>query len=138
MIRLNYLVTFKTLSLQQPSYLYSLLTPYNPTRSLRSSHFNFLTVPRVSTALQSRSFSVAAPHLWNSLRLQLRLLVTCTQPFRLFLHNFQLIFSLSNANSKPISLTFQHLCPANFLFPGASVVFCSYQTCFVAPVNYKC
>ena len=74
------LVTFKTLSLQQPSYLYSLLTPYNPTRTLRSSHFNFLTVPRVSTALQSRSFSVAAPHLWNSLPLQLRLLVTCTQP----------------------------------------------------------
>ena len=34
------LVTFKTLSLQQPSYLYSLLTPYNPTRTLRSSHFN--------------------------------------------------------------------------------------------------
>ena len=68
------LITFKTLHSHQPSYLSSLLVPYIPSRTLRSSANNFLTSPRVSTVLQSRSFSVAAPHLWNSLPASLRLL----------------------------------------------------------------
>ena len=50
----------------------SLLVPYNPPRTLRSSTLHFLTVPRVSTALQSRAFSISAPHLWNSLPISLR------------------------------------------------------------------
>src|SRR5277367_42917 len=66
------LITFKTLSAQQPTYLSSLLVPYNPPRTLRSSTLHFLTVPRVSTALQSRAFSISAPHLWNSLPISLR------------------------------------------------------------------
>ena len=61
------LLTFKTLSSQQPAYLSSLLVPYVPLRSLRSSSGNFLVVPRATTAFQSRSFSVAAPKLWNAL-----------------------------------------------------------------------
>ena len=66
------LLTFKTLVSQQPSYLSSLLLPYNPSRTLRSSSGHFLSVPRVSTAFQSRSFSVTAPRLWNSLPEPLR------------------------------------------------------------------
>lgn len=69
------LVTFKVLSTHQPPYLSSLLVPYNPSRTLRSSTSNFLTVPRVKTAFQTRAFSVAAPHLWNSLPAALRSLI---------------------------------------------------------------
>ena len=81
--RINYkiaLLTFKTLLLQQPSYLSPLLVPYNPSRSLRSTNSNFLCKPRVCTAFQSRAFSVAAPHFWNSLPLSLRLLAVFPPP----------------------------------------------------------
>ena len=66
------LITFKTVSTHQPTYLSSLLIPHNPSRSLRSSNLNYLKVPRVTSALQSRAFSVSAPHLWNSLPVSLR------------------------------------------------------------------
>ena len=36
---------------------------------LRSSDTNLLSVPRVRTCFGSRSFSVAAPTIWNSLPL---------------------------------------------------------------------
>src|SRR5277367_4047036 len=55
------LITFKTLSSHEPSYLSALLVSYNPSRTFRSSNSNFLTVHRVSTSFQARSFSVAAP-----------------------------------------------------------------------------
>ena len=72
------LLTFKTISNQQPTYLSSFLIPHKPSRCLRSSNLNYLTVPRVSTALQSRAFSVSAPHLWNSLPASLRRLAAFT------------------------------------------------------------
>ena len=68
------LITFKTLFSAQPSYLFALLLPYQPSRSLRSSSSYFLTVPRVHTTLESHAFSVAAPRLWNSLPISLRTL----------------------------------------------------------------
>ena len=66
------ILTFKTVTTRQPAYLSDLLTPYVPSRCLRSSESNFLTVPRVDSVLQSRAFSYAAPHLWNSLPASLR------------------------------------------------------------------
>ena len=68
------LITFKTLHSHQPSYLSALLVPYAPSRTLRSTSNNLLTVPRFSTSLQAKSFSVSAPPLWNSLPTPLRLL----------------------------------------------------------------
>jgi len=44
----------------------SLLNYNTPTRSLRSANTNLLSVPRVRTTFASRSFSVAAPAVWNS------------------------------------------------------------------------
>ena len=38
-----------------------------PARTLHSSDTNLLSVPRVRTCFGSRSFSVAAPTIWNSL-----------------------------------------------------------------------
>jgi len=74
------LITFKTLSVHQPVYLSSLLIPHTPSRSLRSSNLNYLTVPRVTTVFQSRAFSVSAPRLWNSLPVSLRRLADLSVP----------------------------------------------------------
>ena len=46
------------------------------TRSPRLSNTNFLSAPFVRTSFGARSFSVAAPNIWNSL-LSLH---TCTSP----------------------------------------------------------
>jgi len=40
--------------------------------TLRSSGYNLLLVPRVRTGFGSRSFSLAAPIIWNSLPLDIR------------------------------------------------------------------
>ena len=89
-------ITYKTLFSSQPTYLHSVLHAHQPPRSLRSSHANLLSVPFVRTALGSRSFSVAAPKIWNSLPLSLR---SCTTPdtFRRHLkaYHFQLAFQTS-------------------------------------------
>ena len=65
-------ITFKTLQNKQPYYLSELLHPYIPNRSLRSSDKHLLHVPLVKTALGRRSFSCAAPFIWNTLPLSLR------------------------------------------------------------------
>ena len=68
------LITFKTLTTTQPSYLSSLLIPYTPSRSLRSSNQHLLFEPLSKSALHSRSFSISAPKLWNRLPPPLRAL----------------------------------------------------------------
>ena len=65
-------ITHKTLQNRQPSYLLDLLHPYNPTRTLTSSNANFLEIPNIKTAVSRRSFSFAAPTIWNYLPLSLR------------------------------------------------------------------
>ena len=66
---------YKSVNFKQPSYLSDLLTPYQPTRNLRSSDKNLLSVPNIKSAQARRSFSFAAPTIWNSLPLSLR---SCT------------------------------------------------------------
>ena len=66
------LITYKTLNHKSPSYLNSLLTPYKPVRQLRSSDKLLLTVPSLKSSFGHRSFSCAAPTIWNSLPLSLR------------------------------------------------------------------
>jgi hypothetical protein len=65
-------ITFKTLHHLQPSYLLNLLTPYCPSRLLRSSDQHMLTVPFFKSSQSRRSFLFAAPTIWNSLPLSLR------------------------------------------------------------------
>jgi hypothetical protein len=65
-------ITFKTLANSQPSYLADLLHPYNPHRSLRSSDNKLLHVPLIKSSHGRRSFSYAAPVIWNSLPFSLR------------------------------------------------------------------
>ena len=65
-------ITFKTLQYKQPSYLFELLTPHVPSKSVRSSEKQLLVVPRTTSSNGRRSFAYAAPYIWNSLPLALR------------------------------------------------------------------
>ena len=60
-------VTSHTVYFSQPAYLRSSLHACHSTRSLRLSNTNLLSAPFVHTSFGSRSFSVAAPEIWNSL-----------------------------------------------------------------------
>ena len=64
--------TFKTLTHKEPTCLYQLLLPYNPTRQLRSSDQHLLTVPNIKSSLGRISFFFSALSIWNSLPLPLR------------------------------------------------------------------
>ncbi|XP_053569847.1 uncharacterized protein LOC128660189 [Bombina bombina] len=66
------LLTFKALNNQGPQYLKELLTPYIPSRSLRSANTSLLSVPRIRTNSGSRAFGHAAPTFWNSLPCAIR------------------------------------------------------------------
>ena len=55
------------------AYLTSLVTPYAPTRSLRSAAHRSLTIPRYNLErCCRRAFSVAGPSLWNDLPVTIR------------------------------------------------------------------
>ena len=61
------LLTYKTLQIQQPTYLYNSLSFPSHSLSTRSSDSSVLSIPYVRTSLGKRAFSVIAPRLWNSL-----------------------------------------------------------------------
>ncbi|KAI5629204.1 hypothetical protein C0J50_8103, partial [Silurus asotus] len=62
------LLTYKALNGLAPMYLSSLLTCYNPPRSLRSQNSGLLVVRRIAKSTKGgRAFSHLAPKLWNSL-----------------------------------------------------------------------
>ena len=62
------LIMYKALNNPAPSYIRDLLTPYVPSHQLRSSSKNLLVIPHYNLKTYgARSFSVAAPTLWNTL-----------------------------------------------------------------------
>ena len=67
------LLTYRCLHGMAPQYLTELITPYEPSRQLRSSDKSLLTVPtsRLKT-YGDKSFSVAAPKAWNKLPFDIR------------------------------------------------------------------
>lgn len=67
------LLTFKCFNNSAPAYLKDLIEQYVPRRALRSGNKNYLTIPRYKLKTYGRrSFSVAAPLLWNSLPQDMR------------------------------------------------------------------
>lgn len=67
------LLTFKALHSLAPPYLTDLLHIYTPSRTLRSSLSLSLVLPRIRLkTMGARTFSHAAPRLWNSLPLDIR------------------------------------------------------------------
>ena len=68
------LITFKALNGQAPHYLKELLSPYIPTRNLRSSNKCLLDTPKYRTkTIGSRIFSVFAPKEWNVIPQDIRM-----------------------------------------------------------------
>ena len=65
-------LTFKVSKFQQPAYMFDMIAPYIPPRSLRSSNKNLLIVPDIRSEMGRRSFSFAAPTFWNSLPQHIR------------------------------------------------------------------
>ena len=61
------LLTYKTLQIQQPTYLCNSLSFPPHSLSTRSSDSSVLSIPYVRTSLGKRAFSIIAPRLWNSL-----------------------------------------------------------------------
>jgi len=84
------LTTYKILSTHQPAYLRSLLFPYEPTRALRSSSQQLLSVPTVTTDCGRRAFSYCAPKIWNEVPAAIRKMLQ--------------LCKLSNTGSKPTCL----------------------------------
>ena len=67
------LLTFNAVHGLSPHYISELITPYTPTRSLRSSSQLLLQVPPYRTKTYGkRTFAFSAPTLWNSLPATLR------------------------------------------------------------------
>jgi len=61
-----------------PQYLSSLQHTYTPTRQLRSTSHNLLSLPRVKIAFASRGFQHTGPSIWHSLPPHLRSIDTYT------------------------------------------------------------
>ena len=60
------ILSFKALHNQAPVYISDLISPYNPTRALRSADKSYLTpFTTKKTTYGDRSFAYAAPFLWN-------------------------------------------------------------------------
>ena len=65
-------LTYLALHGDSPRYLAELITPYRPTRALRSIDAKLLVVPAHKTNFGSRAFRIAAPTIWNSLPQDIR------------------------------------------------------------------
>jgi len=95
-------ITFRTLQSSQPVYLWSILHTHHSARSLRLSNTNLLCAPFVRTSFGSRSFSVAAPKIWNSLPPALRMCISHdTYRHQLKTHYFQQANPLSASSLAP-------------------------------------
>ena len=82
------LITFKALHGLALGYLSDLITPYRPSRSLRSMVANLLILPKCRTKTYGeRAFAVAGPMLWNSLPQFMREL-TCVNQFKAHLKTY--------------------------------------------------
>ena len=73
--RINYKVAtlaYKVRSTGSPAYLLSSVSDYAPTSNLRSSSQYLLNVLAVRTQIARRTFSHAAPSVWNGLPVDIR------------------------------------------------------------------
>ena len=89
-------IAYKAHVSSAPRYLTSLIRRYKPAHPLRSSGANLLERTRVKTEFGARSFSVAAPTIWNELPDDCRS-ATSLHTFRrrLKTHYFATVFSQS-------------------------------------------
>ena len=60
-------ITYNSLSTSSPDYLATLISRYQPSRSLRSADLQLLQMPASKTKFGSRAFRCAAPSIWNAI-----------------------------------------------------------------------
>jgi len=65
-------LAYNTLTFGHPTYLHELISPYQPSRLLRSGKQLLLTVPRTKLAIGQRAFSYSSPVIWNAMPLSVR------------------------------------------------------------------
>ena len=65
-------ITYKSLSVAQPTYLHLLLKQYQPTRFLRSGSQNLLALPTLLSEFGRHAFCYCAPSVWNKFPLSMR------------------------------------------------------------------
>ena len=65
-------LTYNTLTFGHPAYLRELISPYQPSRLLRSGKQLLLTVPRDKLAIGQRAFSYSSNVIWNEMLEMLR------------------------------------------------------------------
>jgi len=79
-IKYRYLtIVYQCIQKEAPEYLNTLITLYNPNRTLRSAANLLLEVPQINSKFGRRSFSFLAPTLWNSLPNNLKSIDTTTK-----------------------------------------------------------
>jgi hypothetical protein len=72
-------LVYKCINNQAPEYLKELIHKYEPKRdNLRSNNTNMLTSPMAKSSYGNRSFSIAAPKLWNTLPTHIRTIASIT------------------------------------------------------------
>ena len=85
------LVVYKSLHNLAPTYIKQLITPYHPSRTLRSRSKGLLQVPRAARSAKrtygSRAFFIAAPKEWNALPEHVRR-ATSVQSFKTSLKTY--------------------------------------------------
>ena len=65
-------ITYKALTINQPSYILSRLHPYQPAYHTRSADQQLLAKPICNTVFGQRAFSYAAPQIWDEIPLETR------------------------------------------------------------------
>ena len=92
------LLVFKCFRRSAPDYLFDLLEIQEPQRSLRSGRdTRLLTVPRSSSKLGERAFSISAPMVWNTLPFTLRQ-IDSVQVFKKELKNHFFVLAYMNTD----------------------------------------
>ena len=89
-------MTFKALYGLAPQYITGLISPYKPSRSLRSSKANLLNEPRFNVNYYGgRAFSVCSPKLWNKLPTTIRACVDLSEfKSKLKTHLFKIAYNV--------------------------------------------
>ena len=125
------LLTYKTLTNQQPTYLYNSLSFPSHSVSTRSSDSLVLSIPYVRSSLGKRAFSVIGPRLWNSL-------LPDTHPKLVFSTNIP--FQVQNTpfqNCCIVSKLYQYCVPSLGSFPSPLTVNPDFDSCYSHFMPYR-
>ncbi len=121
------LLTYKALNGLAPAYLTSLLSRYNPTRSLRSQNSGLLVVPRITKSTKGgRTFSYLAPKLWNSLPDNVpgsEMMPTPQTIYSLSFCNIYAICYVYSCNDCIVKSTMQIILNLEFMLPSADKLY---------------